>query len=388
MLLLRNADLYAPEALGHRHLLVSGGQVVWIGEGELDLPTALVAETVDLEGRRVVPGFIDCHTHLTGGGGETGYASRVPALQLTQLTTAGVTTAVGLLGTDDTVRTTGELLVAARALREQGLSTWCWTGGYHVPPRTLLGSVREDIVHLDLVIGVGELAISDHRSSQPTLDELMRVAADAHVAGLMTGKAGVLHLHLGDGERGLALVREALATSEVPARVYHPTHVNRRTALLEEAYALTKQGCTIDVSAFPEDDAEDDDGVSAAVAIQGFLEQGLPLERLTCSSDGGGCLPRFDDQGRPVGMDVGTPTTLGHTLRALLAADVPLDVALRPFTQNVADHLLLPGKGRLERGADADLLVLDDEAHVSDVLAGGIWHVRNGQPVRRGPFES
>jgi hypothetical protein len=32
MRLLRNADVYAPEALGRRHLLLGGGKVLWMGE--------------------------------------------------------------------------------------------------------------------------------------------------------------------------------------------------------------------------------------------------------------------------------------------------------------------------------------------------------------------
>ncbi len=385
MLLLTNADVYAPEALGVRHLLVAGGHVVWMGETSPALDASLGVETIDVGGRRLVPGFVDAHTHLTGGGGETGYASRVPGLALSDLTTAGVTTAVGLLGTDDTVRTTGELLVAARALRTLGLTTFCWTGGYHLPPATLTGSVREDIVHIDLVIGVGELAVSDHRSSQPTLPELLRVAADCHVAGLMTGKAGVLHLHLGDGDRGLALVRKAVATAEIPARVYHPTHVNRRKALFEDALDLAREGCVIDVSAFPPD--EDGDSIDADEAIARYLASELPPERLTVSSDGGGCLPVFDADGRPAGMGVATPRTLAETLARLLARGVPLAEALPPFTANVADHLCLAGKGRIEIGADADLVVLGDDDLPADVMAGGRWFVRDGAPVRRGPFE-
>ena len=385
MLLLRNAEIFAPTPRGHGHLLVSQGRIAWMGADDIDLPAALGASVVDLEGRRVIPGLIDCHTHLSGGGGETGYASRVPALHLTQLTRAGVTTAIGLLGTDDTIRTPGEVLAHARGLRAQGLSTWCWTGGYHVPPCTITGSVRGDLVHIDLVIGVGELALSDHRSSQPTLDELVRIAGDCHVGGLMTGKAGVLHLHLGDGPRGLELVRAALTEAEIPARVYHPTHVNRKRALLEEAFALADKGCTIDVTAFPPED--DDDVVPAARAIRAYLERGLPIARLTCSSDGGGCLPQFDAAGRAVGAEVATPSTLGDTLRALLAAGVPLATAVKPFTDNVADHLRLPRKGTLCPGADADLIVLDDESRFADVLAGGVWMVRDGVAVQRGPFE-
>jgi len=385
MELLCNADVYAPAPQGIQHLLIAGGLITWMGSTKPDLPTGLQVTETDLEGRRLIPGLIDCHTHLSGGGGETGYASRVPALQLSQLTEAGVTTAVGLLGTDDTVRSTGELLAVARGLRELGMTTYCWTGGYHLPPQTLTGSVRGDLVHLDLVIGAGEVAISDHRSSQPTLDELLRLAGDCHVGGLMTGKAGVLHLHLGDGERGLELIRQALAQAEIPARVYHPTHVNRRRALLDEAFALVREGCTIDVTAFPPDD--DEDVVSASLAISRFLDTGLPAAQLTCSSDGGGCLPKFDAERRPIGMDVATPATLGATLRELLDLEVPLEQALGPFTENVAEHLRLPGKGHIAVDADADLIVLDGEAGFEQVMARGRWMVRDGVAVRRGPFE-
>jgi len=387
MLLLSHADVYAPEHLGLRHLLLAGGRIVWMGSEAPHLDERLGVSTHDLEGRRVIPGLIDAHTHLTGGGGETGYASRVPALTLTQLTTAGVTTAVGLLGTDDTVRSTADLLAHARALRSLGLSTWCWTGGYHVPPVTLTGSVRGDLVHLDLVVGVGELALSDHRSSQPTLDELLRIAADTHVGGLMTGKAGVLHLHLGDGERGLDLVRRAVVQAEIPARVYHPTHVNRRRALLEEAFALVREGVTIDVTAFPASD--DPDEVDADEAIARYLASDLPPERLTVSSDGGGCLPVFDADRRavPGASAVATPATLAATLRRLLERGVPLAEAVAPFTANPAALLRLATKGRLAIGQDADLVVLDEAHGVADVLAGGRWMVREGRAVVHGPFE-
>ncbi len=387
MKLLTNADLYVPAARGRCHLLVAGERIVWIGTDLIDMPAALGIETVDLQGHRVIPGLVDLHLHLTGGGGESGFASRVPALALTQLTTGGVTTAVGLLGTDDMVRTPGELLAAARGLRECGLTTYCWTGGYHVPPATLTGSVRGDIVHVDLFVGAGEIAISDHRSSQPTLDELLRLASEVHVAGLMTGKAGVLHLHLGDGERGLALVREALDTAEIPARVYHPTHVNRRAALLEEAFALTKRGCVIDVTAFPVDEHMGADEVPAAEAVARYLDAGLAPERITVSSDGGGCLPTFDADGRITHMGVGQPTLLLETLRALLARGLPLEHALPPFTTNPAQLLRLPTKGHLSVGADADLVVLDGEGGVRDVMARGRFLVRAAEPIAHGPFE-
>ena len=310
--LIRNADVYAPESLGRRDLLLGGGKVLWIGTDAPDLPAAFGAQVLDLGGRRLLPGLIDGHVHVTGGGGEAGFASRVPAPTLSRYTRSGVTTVVGLLGTDDVARGTRELLAHVNALREEGLSAWGYAGGYHLPPATLTGSVRADLVFIDCLIGVGELAISDHRSSQPTLDELLRIASEAHVAGLMTGKAGIVHLHLGDGSRGLDLVRRALDQSELPPRVFNPTHVNRRKALFEEAIALARRGCSIDITAFPVDEGED--AWSAADALVRYLDSGAPRDRVTVSSDAGGCLPCFDAEGRVCGMDVGHSGALLETL--------------------------------------------------------------------------
>jgi beta-aspartyl-dipeptidase (metallo-type) len=385
MELLRNADLYDPDPKGRVHLLVGGETILWAGADLPVLPAALRVKERDLEGRRVIPGLIDIHVHLTGGGGEAGMHTRVPPLQLSQLTAGGVTTAVGVLGTDDTVRSPAELLANARGLVAEGLSAYCYTGGYHLPPVTLTGSVRQDIVHIDLMIGVGELAISDHRSSQPTLDELLRVAGDAHVAGLMTGKAGIVHLHVGNGPRGLDLVRRAISESELPPSVFNPTHVNRRKALFEEALELAQQGCVVDITAFPVDEGED--AWSAPEALTRYLKAGLPPERVTISSDGGGCLPVFDADGRVTELDVGRPTAMAAALRELLNCGQPLERVLPAFTSNPARLLRLPRKGRLTPGSDADLVVLDEDGAVLDVMARGRWHVLEGRPTVRGLFE-
>lgn len=383
--LLLNADLYAPEPLGLRHVLVAAGRIVWVGIDRIALPAELEVDPVDLEGSRLVPGFIDCHAHLTGGGGEAGPHTRVPPVPLSRFTSGGTTTVVGVLGTDDVVRTPAELVTAARALEEEGLNAFTLTGGYHLPPATVTGSVRGDIVLVDRIIGIGEVALSDHRSSQPTLDELLRIAADAHVGGMMTGKAGIVHLHLGDGPRGLELVRQALDSSELPPSVFHPTHVNRKRALFEEACALAKRGIVIDVTAFPVGPGED--AWPADEALVRYLDAKLPPGGVTVSSDAGGCLPVFDAEGRVSSMDVGRPAALGATLRTLLERGEPLARVLPAFTANVARLLKLPRKGHIAPGADADLVVLDASGDIRDVMVRGQWHVRNGRAVRRGTFE-
>ena len=390
MLLLRHADVYAPRPLGPQSLLIGGGCILWMGPGKdlPSLPPALggITNEVDLDGLRLIPGLVDGHVHVTGGGGEAGFKTRVPPVPLSRFSLAGVTTVVGLLGTDDVTRGPRDLLATIYALREEGLNAYGYAGGYHVPLPTLTGSVRSDLVLLEPLLGIGELALSDHRSSQPTFDEILRLAADAHVAGLMTGKAGILHLHLGDGPRGLEFVRRALQETEIPARVFHPTHVNRRKALFEEAIALARDGCCIDLTAFPVEDGED--AYTAAEGLQRYLAAGAPPDRVTISSDAGGCLPCFDADGRVSSMDVGSSGALLETLRTLLQAGMPLAAALPPFTANPARLLRLPGKGRIEAGADADLVALDATGGAHTVIIRGEIHVRDGQALRRGTFES
>jgi beta-aspartyl-dipeptidase (metallo-type) len=383
--LITNADVFAPESMGIRHVLVCAGKIAYIGEQPPQLDDALEVRLTDVDGARLIPGLIDAHTHLTGGGGEAGPSTRVPPLALSQITHAGVTSVIGLLGTDDLTRTPQNLLSQVMGLREEGLSAWCYTGGYHVPVITLTGSVRSDIVNLEPVIGVGEVAISDHRSSQPTLDEILRLASEAHVAGLMTGKAGIVHFHLGDGERGLSMIRDCLEQSEIPPRVFNPTHVNRNKPLFEQACELSGSGCNVDLTAFPADSG--DQGWSAEEAVERYIGQGCDSSKLTISSDGGGCLPGFDAQGELLKMGFASCSAMADCLKNLLDSGLSAEIVLPLMTSNVARLLKLQQKGRILQGLDADLVVLDQANRVEHVMARGTWHVKGGQQMVSGLFE-
>jgi beta-aspartyl-dipeptidase (metallo-type) len=201
----------------------------------------------------------------------------------------------------------------------------------------------------------------------------------------MTGKAGILHLHLGDGPRGLDFVRRALDETELPPRVFNPTHVNRRKALFEEACALAERGSTIDVTAFPV--AKDEDAWSAADALHRYHDAGLPPDRITVSSDGGGCLPVFDAQGELVSLDYGRSHALIETIQQWLTAGGVLEEVLPAFTSNVASLLRLKNKGKVAVGADADLVVLDQQGRIRDLMARGVWHVEGGVQQIVGTFE-
>ncbi len=385
--LITNADVYAPRPLGMQHLLTCAGKIVYIGIDKPELDQQLGVNVIDAEGARLVPGFIDAHAHITGGGGEAGPSTRVPPLALSQFTRAGVTSVIGLLGTDDLTRNPQTLLTQVMGLREEGLSAWCYTGGYHIPAITLTQSVRSDIVNLEPVIGVGEVAISDHRSSQPTLDEILRLASEAHVAGLMTGKAGIVHFHLGDGERGLSMIRDALQSSEIPSRVFNPTHINRNKDLFEEACDLSGQGCGVDITAFPEGES-DSKGWSATEAVVRYFDKGCDAQRLTISSDGGGCLPQFDAQGELLKMGFAKSSAMAITFKSMLDAGMKLEQTLPLMTSNVANLLRFHYKGQIEVGRDADLLLVNDTHEIDSVMARGVWHMRQGQPLIRGLFEN
>ena len=393
LIVLRNAELFDPEPRGRRDLLIAGERIAAIserGRGLAPLPASLPQLELELGGASLVPGLIDAHVHVSGGGGEAGFASRVPPLGSSELSRAGVTSVVGLLGTDGTTRTMRELLARTYALREEGLSAWCWTGNYELPVKTLTGSIRDDIVFVEPILGVGELAIADHRSSQPTARQLMQVAADVHVAGMIANKAGVLHLHMGDGAGGLDLIRAAIEHSPLPPAMFHPTHINRNGELFAEAQELVRstgdRGACVDLTAFPADELGE--GLSAAAAIAAWRSAGLPLERLTCSSDGGGCMPHFGPDGHIDHFGVGQSSTLLETIRAgIHEHGVPLAELLLPVTRNVARLLRLRGKGELTPGADADLLVLDEALEIRELFARGRRLIGGGELLVRGPFE-
>ncbi len=382
---LRNVNIFTPEPIGLCHVLVASKTIIAISKDPINIDTKLLETDIDFNGKRLIPGIIDGHAHITGGGGEAGFKTKVPALHLSQYTQAGVTSVVGLLGTDDTTRSTSSLIAQVYALREQGLSAWCYTGGYHVPLTTLTGCARKDIVHIEPIIGVGELAISDHRSSQPTFNEIARIAGDCHVAGLMTGKAGIVHFHLGDGHRGLDLIEQLLDETEIPPRVLNPTHCNRKVALFDQACKLTARGISMDVTAFPESDIEDEyDAVQAFVK---YKKGGFDMTKLTVSSDGGGCLPHFDEQGELLHLDYGQCTLLSEYLKKLLDAGYLEQEIIATLSSNVAKLLRLENKGNISRGKDADLIILDDDNTIHSVMALGQWHHQNHQIIKFGGFE-
>ena len=388
MLLLKNADVYTPAPAGRADILVAGSLVERIEPG-VRIPESYV-ETFDAEGLVAVPGFIDGHVHMTGGGGEGGYATRTPELLLSDAVRGGVTTVVGCLGTDGVTRSLPGLLAKARGLDEEGISTFMYTGYYAVPVRTLTGSIERDLLLIDKVIGVGEIALSDHRSTQPTFDEFARIVAETRRGGILSGKAGVVNVHVGDGRRGLEMLRRIVEETEIPATQILPTHINRNPTLFQEGIAYAKAGGLVDLTTSTIPAFLHEGEMACGHGLCAMLEAGVPAGHITFTSDGQGSLPNFDAQGRLQGLDVGRVTSLFAAVReAVLTAGVPLATALQVVTSNPARILKLRGKGHLAAGSHADIVLLDQKTlEIAGVIARGRWLMKDREALVKGTFES
>lgn len=371
-----------------KDLLIAGRYVARIDEQIAPAVDLGEVTVIDLEGRYVAPGFIDQHVHLTGGGGEGGFTTRTPELMLSQIAGVGITTVVGCLGTDATTRCLASLLAKARALEEEGITSYIYTGAYEVPPPTLTGRIRDDLILIDKVVGCGEIAISDHRSSQPSTEDIRKLAAETRVGGILGGKAGVVHLHVGNGSGKLRMLFEIAAETEIPICQFTPTHLNRSRALLDESVLFAGKGGMVDITTSIRPQQDGTGILEPADAVLYCLGKGVRLDRMTMSSDGNGSIPSFDCDGKLQGIRIAQIGSLHEALKAVVARGIGLPEALRLVTTNPANSLKLsPFKGTLAVGSDADLVVMNDDLSIESVFAKGRCLVAGGQPVVRGNFE-
>ncbi|AND84504.1 beta-aspartyl-peptidase [Clostridium tyrobutyricum] len=386
MLLIKNVDIYAPEPLGKKNIFASFDKIAYISP-RIDLPKRNFPEitTIDAEGLIAVPGLIDMHMHFDGAGGEGGFNTRTPEMVLTNFTMSGITTCVGLLGTDGITRSMGSLVAKAQSLEEEGLTTYCWTGCYEVPTRTLTDTVRGDLVLVDKIIGAGEIAISDHRSSCPSYSDLIHIASETRVGGLLSGKCGILYMHLGDGKRGLEPLFNIIDNSEIPPENLLPTHVNRNSLLVKQSIEYVKTGGYIDITTGIKN--EGDSAVSATDLYIKLLKENICPYNVTMSSDAGGSMPIFDDNGKLLKLTVGLPTTNMETIKELYQRGISIENSLIPLTSSPSSLLKFKNKGHIKEGFDADILLLDNDLNIAYVISKGNIMVSNYKPVKYGTFE-
>lgn len=392
VIIIRNVSVYKPDPVGIKDVLVLGDKIAAIEDKiDIDFNGLVEVKEIDGTGKILVPGFIDCHVHILGGGGEGGFATRTPEATLSDLTRAGVTTVVGTLGTDGIARDINALLAKARGLEEEGITTFIYTGSYRLPLRTLTGDIMKDIMSIDKIIGIGEIAISDHRSGQPSFEEFSKAVADARVAGMLSGKAGIVNVHLGDGPRKLELINRVVEETEIPVTQFLPTHINRSEELFEEGIKFAKGGGCIDFTASEDPDfwEEEDGEVRFSKGLKRLLNEGVSLDNFTLSSDGQGSLPLFNEKKEFIGLGVGKSTSLIIGIKeCVLRENIPLEIAIRAVTTNPAKILKLRGKGKIEKNFDADLSLLDkDTLDIDTVIAKGKVMVENKEIKVYGTFE-
>lgn len=355
--LIRNAEVFSPGSLGRRDVLLADARLCRV-DTSVDV-TGSAVEVVDADGLWLLPGLVDPLTHPCGGGGEGGFGNRTAELDAADFIQAGVTTPVGALGTDSITRSLEVLYGKVMELRARGLSACMLNGGYRLPGLTLTGDVARDLVLIEPVIGTGEVAISDHRSAQPDASGLRRLAAAANLGGTLSGKQGTVLVHVGEGQAGLSPIEQALAGTELPQRIFYPTHANRSRGLLEQAVRFTRHGGFADITVSTTPEFIEAGEVPALQALREAIAAGAPAARLTLSSDAGGSLPLYRD-GQLAGLQSAKPSVLLELLRDV-ARSRPDDfeTVLAAMTQNPADAYGLTAKGRVTPGADADLLLFD-----------------------------
>lgn len=376
MLQIKNAHVYAPQDKGIQDVWIAGGKIEAVSK---TLPIIDGIDCIDATGKILTPGLIDRHVHITGGGGEGGFCTQAPAVTASRLIHGGLTTVVGLLGTDGITRSVENLVAKAKGLKDQGISVYCMTGAYGYPSTTITDSVQKDIVFVEEIIGC-KLALSDHRSSHVTSEELMHLASDVRVAGMLSKKAGILTLHLGDEKQGLQMVMDILDQTDIPIKTFQPTHVNRNLALLQQAIGFAKRGGTIDIT------CDSTEGVYQA--LMKIKEEGVCMDQVTLSSDGQGSWSKYDAQGNLLQIGVSDVDTIYKQIVYLVKQkNWSMEDALALGCRNVAKALeLYPQKGVIQKGSDADLLLWDKDLNLDTVIAQGNILMKDGKLLTKEMF--
>lgn len=377
--LIKNAKVYAPAFLGQKDILLGGGKILALAD-RLDLP-ASVAQVWDAQGKIVTPGFIDQHVHIIGAGGKHGFSSMTPEIMLSDFISCGTTTVVGLLGTDASARSLKTLYAKTKSLDEEGITAYMFTSYFGLDAVTLTGSVMDDLIFIDKVLGC-KLAISDERSSYPEPVELVRHLREVLVGGLVSGKGGVLHVHLGGLSSKMDILFQVVREYEFPIRRISPTHVGRSKDLFNQAIEFARLGGIIDITTGATQYTEPWKSVVSA------MDQGISLDNISFSSDGHAGISKRDEQGREIGFTKAPIYQNLAQVRALVhLGGVELSQALKLVTSTPARNLSLKQKGIVQEGADADLCFFDEALNLTDVLGRGQVLMQDGVIVKRGNFE-
>lgn len=378
MKLIKNTKLYIPGFIGQKDILIGAEKILLI-EDQIDLNLPGL-EVIDAQGKIVTPGLIDQHIHVTGAGGQKGFASMTPPIELSQLIACGTTTVMGLLGTDGSTKSLQALYAKVKGLDQEGITAYMLTSYFAYPPLTFMESVRDDIMFIDKIIGC-KIALSDERSSFPSATELLRIIGDIHVAGLLTQKKGILHVHLGGHNPGMELLLELVEKYQAPIRRISPTHVGRTKVLFEQAIRFAKLDGMIDISTGGTQFAQPYEQVLYA------LEQGVSMDNMTLSSDGNAGVMKKDEKGNIIGYRRAPIDLNLKQVVKLVGEGIDISEAFKLITSSPAANLSLPNKGSIAVGKDADFCFFDENLQLLDVIAKGEVMMRDKVLIKKGTFE-
>jgi beta-aspartyl-dipeptidase (metallo-type) len=376
--ILKNAKVYSPDFLGYKDILTGAGKILAM-EDSIEISSKF-AEVIDIQGKIVTPGLIDQHIHLTGAGGKLSFASMTPEITRNELIRCGTTTILGMLGTDGITKSLEGLYAKVKALDQEGISTYMLTGYFGYPTKTLMGSVIEDMIFIDKVIGC-KTAISDERSSFPTDNELLKLLREVHVGGLTAGKGGILHVHLGGLESRMDILLDMVKKYNFPIRHISPTHVGRTRPLFEQAIEFAKLGGMIDIST---------GGTKFDMPYKQVLyalEKGVSMNNMTFSSDGNAGMSRKDINGNVLNTyKAPVDQNLHQVIMMIKDGARSISDAFKLITSNPARNLSLPHKGEIKVGNDADFCFFDDDFNLTDVISRSIVMMKDGEILKNNTF--
>lgn len=387
--LIKGCRVYSPNNIGVKDILVAGDKIEGIYDNIEIKSDLLKINIIDGDKKLIFPGFIDSHVHIIGGGGEGGYSTRTPEIQLSSLIESGITSVVGCIGTDGVCRDMNSLIAKVKSLKEEGISAYAYTGSYEIPVKTATKSIKSDLMLIDEIIGVGEIALSDHRSSQPSFDSFVNLVAQSRVGGLLSSKSGIVNVHLGEGMKKLKYLFDLIEQTEIPAEQLLPTHINRNNDLFEMGLEYAKRGGYIDLTTSCDIEHMENGELRAGEGLARFLDSGIKIEHITFSSDGNGSMPRFDSNGELAGLGICSVSSLYREVKfAINEFNIPIDKAISVITSNVARLLKLNNKGVIEKGKDADFVIVDkDTLDINMVIGKGKKIVEKGKAIVKGTFE-
>ena len=373
--LLKNGHVYSPENLGVKDILLWEDRVIKIGEG-LKIPEGFEGAEFDLSGKIIIPGIVDTHVHITGGGGEGGFTTRTSEITFEEIAEAGVTTLVGVLGTDGYARRVEDVLVKCMALREEGFDCYFLTGSYTFPITTMRGSVAEDIIFNEYCLGTGEVAHCDHRGSLMRYEEFTRLAADTRNGARLAGLKGVLNIHLGNYPDPADFFIKACEEDITFRPLIVPTHVTRKYDVFDSCLKFLEYGGQIDITAGSDGDASQK-SYGSVEGLEIIYKKYGTLDRVTMTSDGNGSAPIWDELGNMIGMGKGSSKVLLADLKkATKNGIIPFEETLRTMTTiPAAVYGLKNSAGKIVENGTANFAVLDENLDLVETILNGnlVW---------------